>query len=104
MTINKRKLAQILYWAFRLGVVIFGLVELYLRFTTGRQMSHVLLYLSLLLIPAKIRQMVEAHNARAADPEAVAQYDRIVIRSVLITIVLMTLFITVVVLFAINKP
>ncbi len=104
MIIDKKKIAQILYWAFRIGIVVFGLVELYLRFTTGRQMSHILLYLALLLIPAKIRQMVEARNARAADPEAVRQYDRIVVRSILLTIVIMTLFITVVVLFAINNP
>ncbi len=104
MTINKKKIANILYWIFRIGIVIFGLAELYLRFTTGRQMSHVLLYLALLLIPAKIRRMVEDRNARAADPEAVRQYDRIVVRSILLTIVIMTLFITIVVLFAINKP
>ncbi len=103
MTINKKKLANLLFWGVRIAVVIFGLVELYLRFTTGRQMSHVLLYLALLLIPAKIRRMVEDRNARAADPEAVRQYDRIVIRSILISILLVALFVTVVVLLAINR-
>ncbi len=103
MTINKKKLANLLFWGVRIAVVIFGLVELYLRFTTGRQMSHVLLYLALLLIPAKIRRMVEDRNARAADPEAVRQYDRIVLRSILISILLVPLFVTVVVLIAINR-
>ncbi len=102
--IKGKKLAYLIYRIFQAAVLLFGLVELYLRFTTGRPMSHVLLYLGLLLIPAKIWRMIEARSARAADPEAVRQYDRIVIRSILLTIVIMTLFITVVVLFAINRP
>ena len=85
------KLGYIAYQTIRIAVLACLAYELYLRATTGRPMSNLLLYFFPLTLPARIYRMIEERNARKGDPEALRAYDKTLLYGILWGIGLMVL-------------
>ena len=97
------KLGYIAYQTIRIAVLACLAYELYLRATTGRPTSNLLLYFFPLTLPARIYHMIEERNARKADAKALREYDKMLLHSVLWGIGLLVLLFVGIVLYAATR-
>ncbi|MGI6028786.1 MAG: hypothetical protein ACOX81_05215 [Candidatus Heteroscillospira sp.] len=97
------KSGYITYQTIRIAVLICAAYEIYLRVTTGRPTSHLLLYFFLLTAPAQIYKMVEARNAHKGDKEELKKYDRMFLRCVLLAIAIVGVVVVATFAYAMRK-
>lgn len=97
------KAAYIAYRTIHIAVLLYFAYEIYLRITTGRPTSNLLIYFLLLTAPAKIYKNIEDRNARKGNPEELRKYDKMILRSIIIGLCIVTVFVIVSVLVAINN-
>ena len=101
--LNVVKYGRIIYRVIHIAVLLFFAYELYLRSTIGRPISNLLIYFLVLTISVKIYKNIEARNEYKGDAERLKKYDKMIIRSVFLGIAIVAVFVTIVVLYSINK-
>ena len=100
---NVVRYGRIIYRVIHIAVLLYFAYELYLRATIGRPMSNLLIYFLVLTIPVKIYKNIVARNEYKGDTEKLKKYDKMIIRSVFLAIIIVAVFVTGVVLYSINK-
>lgn len=100
---NKRtmKAGYIAYRTIQIAVLLYFAYELYLRITTGRPISNLLVYFLLLTAPAKIYKNIEARNAHKGNAEELKQHDKMIFRFLLMSIGIVAVLVIVTVLYAV---
>ena len=101
--LNAVRYARLVYRVIHIAVLIYFAYELYLRATIGRPTSNLLIYFLVLTIPVKIYKNIAARNEYKGDTEKLKSYDKIIIRSFFLAIVIVAVFVTAVVLYSFNK-
>ena len=97
---NKRimKAGYIAYRTIQVAVLLYFAYELYMRVTTGRPISNLLIYFLLLTAPAKIYKNIEARNALKSNAEELKQHDKMFFRFLLLSIGIVAVLVIVTVL------
>ncbi len=96
-----QKIGYILYQTIRIAVLLFCTYELYLSITTGRPTSRLFLYFLLLTAPGGIYRLIALRNAQKGNAEALKKHDRMVWKSILLSIAIMTCVIVGTVIYAV---
>lgn len=100
---HSMKAAYIVYRTTHIAVLLYFGYELYLRVTTGRPISNLLIFFLLLTAPAKIYKNIQDRNIRKENPEELRRYDKMILRSIIIGLGIVTVFVIISVFVAINN-
>ena len=98
---RQMKAGYIAYRTIQVAVLLYFAYELYLRITTGRPISNLLVYFLLLTAPAKIYKNIEARNAHKGNVEELKQHDKMIFRFLLMSIGIVAVLVIVTVLYVV---
>lgn len=98
---HSMKVGYIAYRTIQIAVLLYFAYELYLRATTGRPISNLLVYFLLLTAPAKIYKNIEVRNEHKGNAEELKEHDRVILRCVLMGIGIVAVFVICTVLYVV---
>ena len=87
--------------AFQIAVIGYFSYNLYLMISTGQTLENPMLYFFAFIIPGQVYNRFAIRNGLTANKQALKKHDRIYLRSVLIAIGLVTLFVVGTVLYVV---
>lgn len=95
-----RKIIRYAYISASVVVLLVVAYQFYLRITTGRPMTNLLLYYLLLTAPYGIYRMISFRNVFNDSPQ---HYNKILLRSILVALLIMVVVVVVAAFIAMNR-
>ncbi len=96
-----QKIGYIVYRTIRFAVLLFCTYEIIMGITTGRPISNLFLYYLLLTAPAGVYRLISQRNVHKDNKQALKKHDRMMLKSVLLAIVIVTCILAATVLYAV---
>ncbi len=86
-----------------IAVLVIFAYEIYLRATTGRPTSALLICFLVLTAPFKIFRNIKDRNVLKNDPDKLKAHDRMLLKCILLALLIVAVFVIITVLYATSK-